>query len=98
MTINKKQNGNSVIYSVEGRLETTTAPELESVLKQELDGVADLTFDFEKLDYISSAGLRVILFAQKKMNTQGTMKVINSNEIVKEIFEVTGFTDIITVE
>ena len=98
MTINKKQNGNSVIYSVEGRLETTTAPELESVLKQELDGVADLTFDFEKLDYISSAGLRVILFAQKKMNTQGTMKVINANEIVKEIFEVTGFTDIITVE
>ena len=98
MTINKKQDGNSVIYAVEGRLETTTAPDLESVLKQELDGVADLVFDFAKLDYISSAGLRVILFAQKKMNAQGTMKVINANDIVKEIFDVTGFSDIITIE
>ncbi len=98
MTINKKKDGNTVTYAVEGRLETITAPELEKVLKEELDGVTDLVFDFEKLDYISSAGLRVILYAQKRMNTQGTMKIVKPNEIVSEIFDVTGFTDILTIE
>ena len=98
MTIDKVQTGSSVILEVEGRLETTTAPELETVIKNELDGVSELTFDFSKLEYISSAGLRVILSAQKIMGGKGTLKVIGVNEIVKEVFDITGFSDIITVE
>ena len=84
--------------AVEGRLETTTAPELEAVVKSELEGVTDLTFDFEKLEYISSAGLRILLSAQKTMNKQGAMKIIHVNETILEIFDVTGFTDILTIE
>ena len=98
MTINKNQNGSALSLTIEGRLETTTAPELESVVKNELGGVDDLTFDFSKLDYISSAGLRILLSAQKIMNSQGKMKVVGANEIVLEIFEVTGFSDILTIE
>lgn len=98
MTINRTSNGSALTLAVEGRLETTTAPELEAVVKNELDGVTELTFDFSNLDYISSAGLRVLLVAQKKMNVQGSMKVTNANEIVNEIFSVTGFTDILTIE
>ena len=98
MTINKTANGSALNIAVEGRLETTTAPELEAIVKNELDGVTELTFDFSKLDYISSAGLRVLLAAQKKMNVQGSMKVTNANEIVSEIFDVTGFSDILTLE
>ncbi len=98
MTINKTQNGASLLLNIEGRLETTTAPELEAVIKTELDGVTELIFDFSKLDYISSAGLRVLLAAQKIMNAQGAMKVTNVNDIVSEIFEVTGFSDILTIE
>ncbi len=84
--------------AIEGRLETTTAPEIEAVVKSELEGITDLTFDFNKLDYISSAGLRVLLAAQKIMNKQGDMKIVGANEIVKEIFDVTGFSEILTVE
>ncbi|MBR0112909.1 MAG: STAS domain-containing protein [Clostridia bacterium] len=98
MKINKAQNGASVTYALEGRLDTATAPELESVIKDGLDGITDLTFDFSNLEYISSAGLRIILTAQKKMNTQGSMKITGANEIVSEIFDVTGFSDIITIE
>ena len=98
MTINRTSNGSALTLAVEGRLETTTAPELEAVVKNELDGVTELTFDFSNLDYISSAGLRVLLVAHKKMNVQGSMKVTNANEIVNEIFSVTGFTDILTIE
>ena len=98
MTINKTQNGASLLLNIEGRLETKTAPELEAVIKTELDGVTELIFDFSKLDYISSAGLRVLLAAQKIMNAQGAMKVTNVNDIVSEIFEVTGFSDILTIE
>lgn len=98
MTIKKIKNGNALTLEIGGRLETVTAPELEAVVKSELDGVTELVFDFAKLDYISSAGLRVLLSAQKKMNAQGTMKVINTNDIVDEIFDVTGFADILTVE
>ena len=75
-----------------------TAPSLEKTLKDALEGVTELTFAFEKLDYISSAGLRVLLAAQKTMNRQGVMKVRNANEIIMEIFEVTGFFDILTIE
>jgi anti-sigma B factor antagonist len=98
MTIDKICEGNALTLKVEGRLETTTAPELEAVVKNELDGITQLTFDFSELDYISSAGLRVLLSAQKKMNAQGSMKVKNINEIVGEIFSVTGFSEILTIE
>ncbi len=98
MTINKTQNGSELTLALEGRLDTTTSPELETELKESLDGVTALTFDFSKLEYISSAGLRVLLSAQKTMNKQGAMKLTHVGEIIQEIFEVTGFTDILTIE
>ena len=98
MNINQIKDGNTLTISLVGRLDTTTAPELEEVLKDALEGVEELCFDLEKLEYISSAGLRVLLQAQKTMNKQGTMKVKNAGEIIMEIFEVTGFTDILTIE
>jgi anti-sigma B factor antagonist len=98
MTINKQKNGNGLLISLEGRLDTTTSPALEQELKESLEGVELLTLDFEKLDYISSAGLRVLLSAQKTMNKQGEMKIKNVNETILEIFEVTGFNDILTIE
>lgn len=98
MKIEMKKDGNALVVALEGRLDTSTSPQLEDELKPALDGVAELTFDMENLDYISSAGLRVLLFAQKTMNKQGTMKVIHSNEMIQEIFEVTGFSDILTIE
>ena len=98
MTIQQIKNENALTVALEGRLDTMTAPELEAELKTALEGVTDLTFDLEKLDYISSAGLRVLLAAQKTMNRQGSMKVTHVNDIITEIFEVTGFTDILTIE
>jgi anti-sigma B factor antagonist len=98
MTITKESNGSALTLKIEGRLETTTAPELEAVIKNELDGVTELTYDFSNLDYISSAGLRVLLSSHKKMSAQGSMKVINANEIVAEIFSITGFSDILNIE
>ena len=98
MTIKKIVDANTFTLKVDGRLETTTAPELEAVVKNELDGVEDLTFDFTDLEYISSAGLRVLLAAQKIMNKNGSMKITGANDIVSEIFEVTGFSDILTIE
>ena len=98
MTINKVRIDNELTLVIEGRLETTTAPELEAVVKSELAGVTSLIFDFKKLEYISSAGLRVLLSAQKVMNAQGEMKIRGANESVTEIFEITGFSDILTIE
>ena len=98
MTILQTKNEKALTIALEGRLDTTTAPELEAVLNDALAVTEELIFDFEKLDYISSAGLRVLLSAQKTMNRQGTMKVIHANEMILEIFEVTGFADILTVE
>jgi len=98
MTINKQKNGSSLTLSVQGRLDTTTAPELEKEIKTGLEGVTELVMDFEGLDYISSAGLRVLLSAQKLMSKQGSMKVIHVNDLVMEVFEVTGFSDILTIE
>ena len=98
MKIIKNQNGGSLTIALEGRLDTTTAPELEQEIKLSLDGVTELIMDLAKLDYISSAGLRVLLFAQKKMSKQGSMKVIHANDMVMEVFEVTGFSDILTIE
>ena len=98
MTINKTQNDSARVIALEGRLDTTTAPQLEKELIASLDGVTSLTFDFAELEYISSAGLRVLLSAQKKMNAKGEMKIKNVNETIMEIFEVTGFSDILTIE
>lgn len=98
MKISKQQNGTSLTLALEGRLDTTTAPQLEAELRQALDGITQLTMDLGGLAYISSAGLRVLLFAQKQMNKQGEMKVTNANEAVMEIFEVTGFSDILCIE
>ena len=97
MTINKELNGNALAIALDGRLDTITAPELEAALNESLDGVQALSFDFAKLEYISSAGLRVLLAAQQRMNKQGTMVVSNVNETIMEIFEVTGFNDILTI-
>ena len=98
MKINKIQNGTELMISPEGRLDTLTAPVLEEELKNSLEGVTDLIFDFKRLEYISSAGLRVLLSAQKTMNAKGTMKVRNVREEVMEVFELTGFSDILTIE
>ncbi len=98
MTINKNRSGSTLTIALEGRLDTTTAPDLEKEIKVGLDGVTELVMDFSKLDYISSAGLRVLLSAHKAMSKQGAMKVVNVNEMVMEVFEVTGFSDILTIE
>lgn len=98
MTITKNQNGSALNIAVAGRLDTTTAPELEAELKSSLDGATQLTLDFSQLDYISSAGLRVLLSAHKAMAGKGGMKVTHVNELVQEVFEVTGFADILTIE
>lgn len=98
MTITKTLNGSSLTLALEGRLDTTTAPELEKELKGSLDGATALTLDLTRLEYISSAGLRVLLSAHKAMSGKGGMKVTHVNEIVQEVFEVTGFSDILTIE
>ena len=98
MTITKNLNGTTLEIALEGRLDTMTAPELEAVLNESVDGAESLTMDFSKLEYISSAGLRVLLSAHKAMTAKGGMKVTNVNEIVQEVFEVTGFADILTIE
>lgn len=98
MTINKTQNDSELIIALDGRLDTSTAPELESELANSLEGVTALVFNFEALEYISSAGLRVLLGTQKRMNAQGTMKIKGSNDTIKEVFDITGFTDILTLE
>ncbi len=97
MNILKKQDGSALTVTLEGRLDTTTAPELEKTLKESLEGVSELTLDFAGLEYISSAGLRVLLSAQKTMNRQGEMKLVHVGEMIMEIFEVTGFSDILTI-
>lgn len=98
MTIDKTQDGDQLTIALVGRLDTTTAPELEAEVKGSLEGVSKLVFDFEKLEYISSAGLRVLLSAQKLMMKQGSMVIKNVNETINEIFDVTGFSDILTIE
>ncbi len=98
LNIEKQSNGKELSFVLEGRLDTTTAPQLEGEVKESLDGVESLIMDMTKLEYISSAGLRVLLSAQKIMNKQGSMVVRNASDEVKEIFEVTGFSDILTIE
>lgn len=98
MTIEKTLNNDELTVTLTGRLDTTTAPLLEAELKQNVSGIHSLIFDFEALEYISSAGLRVLLAAQKVMNRQGKMVVKHVNETISEIFEITGFSDILTIE
>lgn len=98
LDIEKITEDKKIIYSLEGRLDTTTSPDLEKEVEAVPADTRELVFDFEKLDYISSAGLRVLLAAQKLMAKQGEMKVLNVNESIMGIFEVTGFTDILTIE
>ncbi len=98
MIITKKQNGSALEIALEGRLDTMTSPDLEAELKTLLNGADSLVFDCEKLDYVSSAGLRVLLSAHKTMSGKSGMKLIHVNEIVQEVFEVTGFADILTIE
>jgi anti-sigma B factor antagonist len=98
LNIEKKSEGNNLSFALSGRLDTTTAPDLEKEVKDNIEGVEKLDFDFADLAYISSAGLRVLLSAQKIMNKQGEMVVKNCSEEIKEIFEVTGFSDILTIE
>lgn len=98
LNIEKKQEGGVLTVALAGRLDTTTAPELDQALRDSLQGVTELIMDFEKLDYISSAGLRVLLAAQKTMNRQGRMALRHVKESILEILEVTGFVDILTIE
>ena len=98
MTIEKKINEKAVTLTVSGRLDTQTAPELEKELDNVLTGINELTFDMANLEYVSSAGLRVILKAQKAMNLQGSMKLTGVNDSIMEVFDITGFLDILTIE
>ena len=98
MTIEKKINNDAVTLIVSGRLDTQTAPELEKELDSILSDLKELTFDMTNLEYVSSAGLRVILKAQKAMNAQGSMKLTGVNDSIMEVFDITGFLDILTIE
>lgn len=98
MTISKIVNEKELVLAIEGRLDTTTAPELENELKTCLDGIEKLILDLTDLEYISSAGLRVVLAAQKTMNHQGNMVIKNVNESVMEVFDITGMVDLLTIE
>ena len=98
MNIQKSLNGTALTVTLEGRLDTTTSPKLEEDLRGSIGGVTSLTFDMEKLEYISSAGLRVLLAMQKLMNRQGEMRLRNVNATVMEVFEITGFADILRIE
>ena len=97
MDIIKNLDGKKLGIKLVGRLDTITAPSLDSELKVSLDGVEELAFDFSELEYISSAGLRVLLSAQKVMNKQGSMTLANVNSSIKEVFDMTGFSDILTI-
>lgn len=97
MTINKNLEGEKLTVAIGGRLDTSTAPELEKELS-DLAGVKELVLDFAELEYVSSAGLRVLLASQKTMNTQGKMIIKNVNDTIMEVFEITGFADILTIE
>lgn len=97
MTIDTNKNGTNAVVALAGRLDTTTAPELENSLKETLDGCTELVFDFAKVEYVSSAGLRVLLATQKVMNKQGSMIIKNVDSAIMEVFEITGFVDILTI-
>ncbi len=97
MTIEKTVNDTELVIALSGRLDTTTSPQLESEINKSISGIKKLTFDFSSLEYLSSAGLRVLLMAQKTMNKQGSMEILNVNDTIAEVFEITGFADILTI-
>ena len=98
MTLEKINDGSKLTVKIIGRLDTTTAPELDNFMRENLNGVTDLLLDFAQLEYLSSAGLRVLLATQKTMNKQGNMVIKNVNETIMEVFDITGFVDILTIE
>ena len=98
MEINKTQEGSKLNIALVGRLDTVTSPQLQEILDNSLNGITDLVFDFAKLDYISSAGLRVLLGTNKKMIKAGKMTIRNVNDVVQEVFDMTGFADILNIE
>ena len=98
MTIEIKKEAKSLILKIAGRLDTTSAPEMEKAVKENISGVEKLIIDMEKLEYISSAGLRVLLSAKKKMDDTGSVKIKNVSEPIMEVFEITGFNEILTIE
>ena len=98
MEITKKATAEKMEFAVSGRLDTMTAPQLENEISSSIEGIKELVLDFANLEYVSSAGLRVILAAQKAMNKQGSMKIINVCDDINEVFEITGFSDILTIE
>ena len=98
MTINKIPDGEKLTVAITGRLDTNSSPKLEAELRQSVDGVTELVFDFSEVEYISSAGLRVLLAAQKVMNRKGSMKLVGVSDEIQEVFEITGFSDILTIE
>ena len=98
LQINKTEQNGNVIFELSGRLDTTTSPELENAIQESLDSANEITLDFSQLTYISSAGLRLLLVAQKAMSKRGTMTLLHVGETVREIFELTGFSDILTIK
>lgn len=98
MTITKQRSKNGLTISIEGRLDTITSPDLEKTINEEINNIDELTLDFEKLEYVSSAGLRVLLSAQKQIQTRGSMVIINVCDEVKQIFDITGFSDILKIK
>ena len=98
MTINITKENNVTLLAIEGRLDTITAPELEKAINDEGEALKNLVLDFKGVDYISSAGLRVLLSAQKKMNVQGSMELINVSEDVRDVLEMTGFAEILVIK
>ena len=98
MTIEIKRNAEETTIEIVGRLDTTTAPALDKTISSDIESDKKLTLDLKRLEYISSAGLRVLLSAQKKLQKSGSMKLINVREEVMEVFEMTGFSDILTIE
>ena len=98
MKISNQKEGTQLVIALEGRLDTTSAPQLDEAVKASIEGVENLVMDFTALEYISSAGLRVLLSTQKVMNKQGKMVIRNANDVVKEVFDMTGFSDILTLE
>ena len=98
MQLTKKVEGTKLTIAVEGRLDTSTAPELEKEIEGSLDGITEMVLDFEKLDYLSSAGLRVMLYTHKIMSERNGLKMIHVNDVVREVFDVTGLADVLTIE
>ena len=98
MTIEKTKNGTDLFVTVEGRLDTLTSPQFSNEMRTALDGISNVTLDFAKLEYISSAGLRALLQLRQTLDDKGSVTIVNANELIKEVFEITGFIDALDFE